>query len=575
MFNIMQKKRDGLASIIKIKSDIARFTLPDFFTTNSNSPFPELLDGRIIEIVSDNNSDEIYRNQVSSNYQGLKFNVTPFMRISAHTPENLASKIIKKNFESDYPDKDKATLYFTIHKSLWRTQLEYVYQADYPMVWIENVSELRGLEKIEALILLKEIIPDTVVLASGYRAIEIPFLIYAGIHGFDICYFISELLNSDMFPFIMPKITDNNNISQPDISDLYEKADGFMYGIREAIEKKRLRNIVEIFATADIENMRLLRIWDRVAEPSYCSLSFTGSVDYIATESIDRPEIRVWANRLKTRYIPPPLPVLLLLPCSAKKPYSESKTHKGIRKAISIRQWLHEIIVTSPLGIVPRELETISPAINYDTVVTGEWRYEEISLSKHLLEDIIEKSEYRYIISYLSGGYIDIIEQLRESGYNIINFDSLEKLGKYLDTLETEFDKNLRLPRFSEYKAEAMLRFIYGVSVKNIYLYKNRLYIGDEIAFKINNDYHLIPMKKGASILAENHKYCVELANFKVMNNIFASGIIQADEDIHPDDTVILIKNNSVIGWGKAMMTGKEMVRARRGLAVRVGEIYG
>ncbi len=46
-----------------------------------------------------------------------------------------------------------------------------------------------------------------------------------------------------------------------------------------------------------------------------------------------------------------------------------SQSHKKFQRAIAGRA--HELIITSPLGLVPRELECIYPAGHYDLPVTG------------------------------------------------------------------------------------------------------------------------------------------------------------------------------------------------------------
>ena len=72
--------------------------------------------------------------------------------------------------------------------------------------------------------------------------------------------------------------------------------------------------------------------------------------------------------------------VLILLPCSARKPYSSSRSHKAFRRAIN-HSSAHEVVVTSPLGLVPRDLEEVWPAGHYDIPVTGDWTLDEIEKS--------------------------------------------------------------------------------------------------------------------------------------------------------------------------------------------------
>src|SRR3989442_12245444 len=84
-----------------------------------------------------------------------------------------------------------------------------------------------------------------------------------------------------------------------------------------------------------------------------------------ASESLTRPEIVRFRRRIRERYgKPPSARVLVLPPCSARKPYSTSRSHRRFRDAILASadpSAGHEVIVTSPLGLIPRELERFYP----------------------------------------------------------------------------------------------------------------------------------------------------------------------------------------------------------------------
>lgn len=76
--------------------------------------------------------------------------------------------------------------------------------------------------------------------------------------------------------------------------------------------------------------------------------------------------------------------IIVLLPCSSKKPYSISQSHQKFIKAIkSAKVVVEEVILTSPYGLVPRALERL---VNYDIPVTGEWSFEEIELINNCLK---------------------------------------------------------------------------------------------------------------------------------------------------------------------------------------------
>ena len=67
------------------------------------------------------------------------------------------------------------------------------------------------------------------------------------------------------------------------------------------------------------------------------------------------PLIQDWRRRVSDNHQPPShqSKVMVLLPCSATKPYRLSASHKRFSRSI-ISNTIHEVIVTAPLGLVPR-----------------------------------------------------------------------------------------------------------------------------------------------------------------------------------------------------------------------------
>ena len=93
-----------------------------------------------------------------------------------------------------------------------------------------------------------------------------------------------------------------------------------------------------------------------------------------------------------------------MLPCSAKKPYSTSRSYTRFRRAIASSGYsriVHEVIVTSPLGIVPRELEMFYPAKDYDIPVTGHWDRDEVSFVQDLVGWLTSTQRYETVVSHL------------------------------------------------------------------------------------------------------------------------------------------------------------------------------
>ena len=117
--------------------------------------------------------------------------------------------------------------------------------------------------------------------------------------------------------------------------------------------------------------------------------------------SRDDPVIRNWIHRIEHEYMPSEIQreTLVLLPCSARKPYSRSQSHRFFRSAIRDRR-VHQVIVTSPLGLVPRELEEQWPAAHYDIPVTGDWDDDELATIRRVTQALVDRVGYKTIINH-------------------------------------------------------------------------------------------------------------------------------------------------------------------------------
>ena len=57
-------------------------------------------------------------------------------------------------------------------------------------------------------------------------------------------------------------------------------------------------------------------------------------------------------------------------------------------------------MMTSPLGLVPRDLEDVWPAANYDVPVTGDWSSDELARVRRMLTSLVERFGYKRIINH-------------------------------------------------------------------------------------------------------------------------------------------------------------------------------
>jgi archaeosine synthase len=279
------------------------------------------------------------------------------------------------------------------------------------------------------------------------------------------------------------------------------------------------------------------------------------------------------------RYNPPTGIVLtILLPCSARKPYSKSKSHISFRDHIcrgakENYSFVHEVIVTSPLGLVPRELEDIYPAGHYDVPVTGVWSEEEIEIVLRLIEDYQRKTDGA-LIGYGEGAYQDIFER---AGIVAVTGD-LDKLERLVSKKLKELEREKITPRTPERlkKVRAVCNFQFGHGAWQHLFGDSPLIKGFQItvdgvglvATVDRNSGYISLSLEGAKRLYHYGRYTAELSFEPETSSIFSIGVEKSDHDIRPKDEVIAIYRDEVVGVGKAALSGAEMERAKKGLAI-------
>ncbi|MCX8206439.1 MAG: archaeosine synthase subunit alpha [Methanothrix sp.] len=349
--------------------------------------------------------------------------------------------------------------------------------------------------------------------------------------------------------------------------------------VRECIRSGTLREYVERqvrcvpWMTAAL---RLADMQERYLERR--TPTHRGGVMYANTsESLHRVEVRRFVSRVLTRYRPPESDVLLLLPCSARKPYSESRSHRLFHSVMgSMRRFVHELILTSPLAIVPRELEDVYPAAHYDTPVTGVWDLEERAWLVSSLRSYLEKHRYTRIVAHIEG---ELCDALRDGGIEAVYTGGgtgpgeLERLREALEFVcrDARPIGNFRLQEF-----RAKIDFYFGsgagdVLIQGAKVKGNRLLDPTGKALASINSGRIALTLEGARRLLPLKAYTVRIVGFIPRGSVLAPGVVDADEQIRPGDEVIVV-GDGFLGTGRARMSGWEMVASRRGVAVELRE---
>lgn len=289
-------------------------------------------------------------------------------------------------------------------------------------------------------------------------------------------------------------------------------------------------------------------------------------------QSLHRVEAERWRNRMKL--MNPVGEVVVVLPCSMKKPYSNSKSHQRFMKATRSYQ---ELILTSPFGICPRELESTYPIQSYDVSTTGQWSYEEKKIAGELLKEYVGDKK---VIANLSGGYLETCEEYLDdviytcederptSADSIYNLRMELKNYKRINKKEKRLNK-LRSISLYQFGKDGDILIPDDVKVKGRY-HKKIFYNNEQLAL-LNMDRGLYSLNlNGGSLLFEKDINCVEIDFNLETNTIFAPGIVKADKNILPNDEVVVVKDNECIAVGRAIFSGEEMEKSNRGTAVRI-----
>jgi len=361
--------------------------------------------------------------------------------------------------------------------------------------------------------------------------------------------------------------------------------------IRMFINTDRLRELADQRAPSTPTSVALLRLYDKEGyEYAEETCSFTGCrFSCNTTQALRRPDIQSYKARIKEYRKPAHKRVLLLLPCSAKKPYHISKSHKAFSSAIHTAQHdtlVQELIVTSPLGIVPRELDAFYPANSYDIPVTGEWKPEEKSMIREMVGSVIAQG-WDSVVCHLGEDY-EIVEGLADmvctvvgdstSPASIQNLDkALREATKEMEPVDYMIDRNEQMRN--------MLRFQFGAEAADLLMDENTYAIGKFPYFKLfreDSDHNKIQLGmftperggisltlEGAQILADGGYPVIEIMDFEMKGNLFAVGVIKADPRIHVGDEAIAVCDGKVRLVGVAMMCGQEMTDLKRGIAVK------
>jgi len=250
---------------------------------------------------------------------------------------------------------------------------------------------------------------------------------------------------------------------------------------------------------------------------------------------------------------------------------------------------VHEVIVTSPLGVVPRELDAFYPANAYDIPVTGEWKPEEKARISRMLADLVSKGHYEKVISHLGEDDELIKDVIPEFTSTVVGDGTSPASLKNLETAIREMTKGIKGLDWGNDRKETVrsaLMYQFGKEAADLLMEGRTTAIGKYPYWKIFREidgkkcqlgmmsaergmFSLAP--DGAKILMSLGKNVIETVDdFELKGSLYAVGIKTADHAIREGDEAIIVHNGKFKGVGVAVMCGVEMEQARRGVAVKM-----
>jgi archaeosine synthase len=377
--------------------------------------------------------------------------------------------------------------------------------------------------------------------------------------------------------------------------------------VRERIREERLREYVEGQARHGAWLTAAFRRFDR--QYAYLEertpVARRAELTAASEESLDRVEIQRFAERVTTRYRNRFRNPLVLVPCSAAKPYSESQSHGQFHSAIGFRA--HKVSMTSPIGVVPQELECTYPAQHYDAVVTGEWTAGEREFVAEVLVRYLERNEYPRVIAHVPPDYRPIVERAEDAldlgfEYTVTEHPTTtDSLGALEAALDGELRYSKRERQHNTVRAIADYQFGPGAGEKLFESIRTeshypKLRVLDATDSSEDDDsddgdgngggggrdgaqlatmvpqYGLLALTLAGGrrwVASDVPTRRVEIDEFVPRGSVLAPGIADASDSIRVGEEVV-IDGPRAFAVGRAEMSGPEMTESTRGVAVDV-----
>ncbi len=432
---------------------------------------------------------------------------------------------------------------------------------------------------IEALYTLRTRFPNSLIWTPGIGGPDnCALLVWMGVDLFDLGRSSRASSMGTILSQEGPRIPEHTLSESHDMGAQIEAWKHAIGATRSAIRNGSLRELAERQSTSSPRSVERLRRHDKMM--SKFGGGKAGLERVVGHEhklrchtyqSRDDPLIQDWRVRVADSHMPPKHQrnLLVLLPCSAVKPYRTSQSHRRFMSAITTNS-AHQVMVTAPLGLVPRELEEIWPAANYDIPVTGDWDLDELEVIRDMLERLCSRVGYSRIINH-SGVDINIegieITDTRK-GESAGSADSIERLRNAVSQADEEMSLNsIKKSQNTLEQLRALSRFQHGTdawledaAIRGRPPIFTIMKGGEQIAMWNPRTGRFAFSKACLPLLMQSGTFpIVELSpDLDWKGDLFSSNVIAADSNIRIGDEILVIQKDSLVGSARAEAAGWE-----------------
>ena len=359
-----------------------------------------------------------------------------------------------------------------------------------------------------------------------------------------------------------------------------------MRRVRQAISEGKL---FELAATRARSHPALLEAFRVMMEYSQIMIDSdpigkTSSIFYTGSETVMRSEVVSFYQRLYELYPYRNTNTIILVPDNANRPYSESASI--IIDEVRRRKPDDLILLfVTPIGIVPWELEHVHPAqqgVFPETIDSSS-----LEIVQQRLHKFLDSISFENLLWFRRNVATNALsDSFKDSGKIVIAETASDLIGAIDDKLDEKQDWIKR-------KLRAVLTYQWGPEVASMVNLEGLIIdisrstgkirhvkLGSEIIFTLvpTTGLFTATYEGGFQLLKHDldSKYIVRLDD-EVREYVadgksaLAKFITHANPNLRAGEEVVVVdSSNTLLGVGKALLTGREMIAFQRGVAVNI-----